>query len=269
MKRFLSVICAVVMALSLCACSQTRPQIDATGNFLTFPDTISLWKNNDWPSGILPDNIPVPSGKVNWVMLDGENNACGVQITNMTEESVSAYCDLLKEAGFEEIKAVADAAKKQSLVSIGTLYSDGIVTVSLAFSEPVVMLTIVELGLEGKKVGLLGSGNLTNLYSSAYSTYDAQTGIGVYADIFVAEEERVKPALTQMAGVITVIMENRQTTIPLYTMERLEAFSVLTETGILGESGEKGIVIVSGMVSAENAVAGCGSFCQQYEITIP
>ena len=53
------------------------------------------------------------------------------------------------------------------------------------------------------------------------------------------------------------------------TPEQTRSLGTLLKTGILGKSGEKGTVTVSGIVCAENAVGNGGSVAITYGITVP
>ena len=70
-------------------------------------------------------------------------------------------------------------------------------------------------------------------------------------------------------GIVTLRIGNSTTVCYLGTDAEAAAVGIAVNSGQLGSSGEKGVVVIAGTAYADNAAAGCGSFAVAYEITIP
>lgn len=68
---------------------------------------------------------------------------------------------------------------------------------------------------------------------------------------------------------VTITVGDDTASFPLGTVADTESVGLAVNTGMLGNSGEKGFVVIVGTAYANNSVAGCGSFAISYEITIP
>lgn len=270
MKRLFAIALCVLLAFSTTACSPKKPgNIHVTPSPDTVPSSILFDASGKWPENRFTQGLPISSGTVGWVMLDTERSTCGIQVNSISKEQFQTYYSALQNAGFSVIEKVTGSEKGQKFVSIGTLLSNGSKTVSLAYANSVLMMTLVNSGIEGSKVGFLPSGNLTNVYVSAYSTYDDRDGIQVITELYVPEGEQPKPAFSVIHGIVTVTVGEITTTHYLGSAQKGVSAGIAVNTARLGASGEKGFVSIAGTACADNAPAGCGSFAISYEITIP
>lgn len=111
---------------------------------------------------------------------------------------------------------------------------------------------------------------VANVRINSYATYDSDNGIQVKVKLYVPLLEFPKPQFTAMAGTVTVTM-NRKTTNTAFA-ETANGDSTIesdVDTGVKGNSGDKGTVSVSGGATANNALAGGGAFAISYPVTLP
>lgn len=264
MRKIFALTLCIIVAVSLAACSAERPSNITTVNSSdTISDAITFIDDGVWPENEYTQDIPVPPGTVSWVMLDSENESCSIQISDVTGLQFDSYYQKLLNADFAEIK------KAEEEVSIGSIVSNGSKSISLAYASTVLMMTIVNRGVNGSELGFLQISNLTNVYVNAYSTYDDEDGVQVVAELYVPEGEEPKPAFTMVSGMVTVTVGSQTTTYYLGSTTSTEAVGIAVNTKVLGTSGEEGFVVIAGTAYADNAVAGCGSFGIAYDITIP
>lgn len=270
MKRFIAVILCILIAASLAACSAVKPNdIQIHNSWESFPDSITFIDDGTWPENDFTEDIPVPVGSVSWVVLDSKNESCNIQIAEITKAQFDAYYKNLLSSGYNEIEKVEEETKGQSYISIGTIISNESKSISLAYTESVLMMTIVNRGVNGSELGFFKSRNLTNVYVNAYSTYDAEDGVQVVAELYVPQGEKPNPQFTMVNGMVTITVGDDTALFPLGTTAETGAVGLAVNTGMLGNSGEKGFVVIAGTAYANNSVAGCGSFAISYEITIP
>lgn len=268
MKKILTIILCTILALALAACSAQRPDnipIENSGE--TPPDSVTVPESGVWPENEYTQGLPIPPGSVSWTMLDTAHQSCGIQISDISREQFDAYYQQLLDSGFAEIEKVQGDGK---YISLGSLISDGSKSISFAFSESVLMMSIVNQPLEGSARRFWELGNLTNVYVNAYSTYDAENGVQVITELYVPERQKPVPSFSGVSGMVTVTIEDNTTVHYLgREADSASAIGIALNTARLGSSGDKGLVIISGTAYADNAAAGCGSFCVCYEITIP
>lgn len=266
MKRILILIICLLFVVSLGACSAKRPPNITTGNANSvLPDSILFSSEEVWPDNTYTQNIPTPPGTVSWVMLHSEKESCSIRIDGITKSQFGVYYKQLLNAGYAEIKKISEPG----YISIGTLLSDGRKSISLAYSESVFMMTIINEGTEGTKQSFLRPSNLANVYVNAYSTYDAENGVQVITELYAPEGAKAKPRFSSVHGMVTVTVGDATKEIYLGSLTSADAVSLAINTQMLGSSGEKGFVAIAGTVYADNAISGCGSFAVSYEITIP
>lgn len=268
MKRITVIVLCALLVLSAAACGVKKPggiRIEKSPD--TFPSSVIFTDEGNWPENGFTQGLPTPPGTVEWVMVDSEREACGIRIGGIARKQFKEYYTALLNSGFTEIEKVS--GKGQAYISIGTLLSDGSKAISLAFADSVLMLTLTKGGIDGTKAGFLRPGNLTNVYVSAYSTYDPQDGIQVITELYVPEGQTPSPQFTAVNGLVTVTVGENTTTHYLGSNASGASAGIAVNTARLGASGEKGFVVIAGTAYADNAPAGCGSFAISYEITIP
>lgn len=270
MKKTIAIVLCVILVISLAACSAERPDNITTENSNgTLPDSVTFIDDGVWPENEYTQDIPSPPGTIGWVMLDSEQENCSIQVNDITKAQFDSYYEKLLSSGFEEIEKVEEEVKGQGYISIGTIISNGTKSISLAYADSVLVMTIVNKGVDGAGLGFLQSSNLTNVYVNAYSTYDAEDGVQVVTELYVPEGQSPKPAFTMVNGIVTVTIGSNTTTHYLGSTTNSESLGIAVNTQMLGSSGDKGVVVIAGTAYADNAVAGCGSFGISYEITIP
>ena len=235
----------------------------------SFPDSITFIDDGTWPENDFTKDIPAPQGSVSWGILDSENESCSIQIAEITKARFDAYYKNLLSSGYNEIEKVEEETKGQSYISIGTIISNESKSISLAYTESVLMMTIVNHSVNGSELGFFKSSNLTNVYVNAYSTYDAEDGVQVVAELYVPQGDKPNPQFTMVNGMVTITVGDDTASFPLGTVADTDSVGLAVNTGMLGNSGEKGFVVIAGTAYANNSVAGCGSFAISYEITIP
>ncbi len=270
MKRFFTITLCIMLVVSLVACSAERPSNITTENSNeTLPESITFIDDGVWPDNEYTQDIPTPPGTIGWVMLDSENENCSIQIDGLTKAQFDAYYEKLLGSGYTEIEKVEEEVKGQGYISIGTIITNGSKSISLAYADTVLVMTIVNRGVDGSKLGFLQSSNLTNVYVNAYSTYDAEDGVQVITELYVPEGEKPKPQFSMVSGMVTITVGDNTSSFFLGTEAATEAVGLAVNSKMLGSSGDKGFVVIAGTAHADNAVVGCGSFGISYEITIP
>ncbi|MCI1965932.1 MAG: hypothetical protein LKJ17_07355 [Oscillospiraceae bacterium] len=114
------------------------------------------------------------------------------------------------------------------------------------------------------------SSNLVNVRVNSYATYDKNDGITVYVKLYTPWYEFADPEFTSMSGSASVNLRNDTTTKYFYESEDgSNTISTDIDTGVTGNSGDEGTVSVSGVATANNALAGGGAFAISYDIEIP
>lgn len=268
-KKALAVLLAVLLCLSGTACGRgnDKPENISTQHSLREPpETVTLLPVGEWPENEWTQGIPRALGRRYYVMEDQAHDSCGILVVNVDKEQLKWYEKKLKGEGFQEIKYVAEAIAHKGTVSVGTLYSNGIKTLSLAYSGNALMITILNSGVQGGSKGEA----MTNVRVSAYATYDTEQGVQSVVEMYVSEQEQPKPRFTALHGRALVIFPEEEKEFYFGAEEEgTEAVASSLSTGIHGEKGQKATVIVGGSAYADNAVAGGGSFVISYEITLP
>ncbi len=271
MKRILTVFIAVAMVASLAACSVKKPSnLPIEDAITSLPESVTLDQTDVWPENPYTENVPKPTGKVLWSMVDGDHETCGITISGVSKDSLDAYMDGLQDAGFLKIKKVNAPLIEDGYVSLGTLFSNGLKTLSLSYADPVLMITIFTTGIYPAEKTFLKPSNITNIYQHSHATYDETEGVGIVTELYVGEKEKVQPKFAGFNGVAVITLGDKHEYIYFGGPSELtHSIGCLLKTGILGKSGEKGTVTVSGTAYAGNALAGGGSFAITYIITIP
>lgn len=82
--------------------------------------------------------------------------------------------------------------------------------------------------------------------------------------------ESPKPEFTGMTGTVNVLMNKKSTNTAFAELaDGEETIETDVDTGRTGNSGDKGTVSVSGVATANNALAGGGAFAISYPVTLP
>lgn len=270
MKKTVAIMLCVVIVLLLTACSTEKPNgITVEDSLKEFPESVTFIDDGKWPENEYTQDIPVPPGTVGWVMLDQIRQTCGIQINDMVKAQFDSYYEALQNAGFAVIEKVEEEVGGQDYISIGTVLSNGNKSVSLAYADGVLMMTVVNCGISGAKSGLFRPGNLENVYVNAYSTYDSKDGVQVVTELYVPKGVKAVPQFSAVSGMVAVRIGEDTTTYYLGSHTNRDAVGIGVNTMRLGSTGEKGVVVIAGTAYADNAAVGCGSFAVSYEITIP
>ena len=124
MKKFVSII-AILLMLSLAACSNKDTPPDTNDPSNTQSESITMLDEGVWPANEYTEGLPVPSGTIAWAMLDTEHENCCISIVDIAESDYNDYMKLLEQEGFSVIEDVSEEIKGQDYVSIGTLLSNG------------------------------------------------------------------------------------------------------------------------------------------------
>ena len=95
-------------------------------------------------------------------------------------------------------------------------------------------------------------------------------GIQVHVKLYVPWYESPKPEFTGMTGTVNVLMNKKSTNTAFAELaDGEETIETDVDTGRTGNSGDKGTVSVSGVATANNALAGGGAFAISYPVTLP
>ena len=132
MKKFVSII-AILLMLSLAACSNKDTPPDTNDPSNTQSESITMLDEGVWPANEYTEGLPVPSGTIAWAMLDTEHENCSISIVDIAESDYNDYMKLLEQEGFSVIEDVSEEIKGQDYVSIGTLLSNGEKGLSISY----------------------------------------------------------------------------------------------------------------------------------------
>lgn len=265
-KRLIALVVCVIALFGLMRYrSGGRALLETTPSQVTPPEQLIQLKNR-WPENEYTASLPVPPGNVSWAMEDSERGTCSVQLLSVNEADFDDFYKALQTAGFQEIEQL----EGERMASVGTLLSDGNRTVSLAYSGQTLVITLSNQGLTGGKAGFLEKNQLANVYVNGYATYDAEDGVQVVTELYIPESEELSPALEQVSGWVILILNGERTVHYLGAEgEGLSSVASAVNTGITGNSGDKGTVIIGGSAWGANVAGGAGSFGVVFDITIP
>lgn len=265
-KRLIALaVCAVALLGLMRYRTQSRTPLEPVPSQVTLPEQL-IQLENRWPENEYTAGLPVPPGNVSWVMEDSVRETCSVQLLSVSEADFDGFYKALQAAGFQEIEQL----EGERLASVGTLLSDGNRTVSLAYSGQTLVITLSNQGLTGGKAGFLEKDRLANVYVNGYATYDTGDGVQVVTELYLPESEELSPALEQVSGWVILILNGERTVHYLGAEgEGLPSVASAVNTGITGNSGDKGTVIIGGSAWGTNVAGGAGSFGVVFDITIP
>lgn len=109
-----------------------------------------------------------------------------------------------------------------------------------------------------------------NVRINSYATYDSTNGVQVKVKLYVPWYETPKPQFTGMTGTVTTKVGSTSKTKSFSKLANgTSTIEQDVNTGVKGTSGATGTVSVSGVATANNALAGGGAFAISYAITIP
>lgn len=137
MKRFLLLITLTVLTLSLIACSPQN-DMDETQNAhidLSESTNIVMSEDGSWPDNEYTKGLPIPSGTVMWSMIDPDNRYCSINIDGMSQTEYDDYVQALMDLGFTTVESVSEEIEGEGYVSVGTIYTNGEKSISIAYAN--------------------------------------------------------------------------------------------------------------------------------------
>lgn len=128
----------IVLILSLTACSKETltPAIPPASETITQLDE-GVWPVNEYTAG-----LPVPSGTVQWAMLDHAHPNCSIHLTDCSETAYRHYMNLLQQAGYSVVEEVSESISEQGDRSMNTLLSNGEKGLSISYLSNAVTIYI-------------------------------------------------------------------------------------------------------------------------------
>lgn len=269
MKKTILFISALLL-LMVAYSSQRRVKISTENAMDIPPEYVTVLPCSEWSKIEYTQDVPLPPGTTSWIMLDSDKGSCSVQIMGISREQFENYYKALTQYGYMEIERVDAGTKKDQYISIGTILSSESKCISLAYEGSTLILAIMNQAVDGSQNRFPQFSNITNVYVNSYASYEKDIGVNVVTELYVPQAKSVNPQFTRISGNVTVIF-NGNTTMHYFgaTADYAEAIASAVNTGIVGNHGDKGTIIVSGTAFSENAVAGGGAFIRSYEITIP
>lgn len=122
----------LIGVLSACSSQYAIPAPTKT-NESNQPPNVTMLDEGVWPENTYTDGLPVPTGTVNWAILDAEHENCSISLVDISEDNYTDYMEILKQEGFSVIEDVSEEVKGQNYVSIGTLLSNGEKGLSISY----------------------------------------------------------------------------------------------------------------------------------------
>lgn len=122
----------LIGALSACSSQDAIPAPTKTNESNQSPN-VTMLDEGVWPENTYTDGLPVPTGTVNWAILDAEHENCSISLVDISEDNYTDYMEILKQEGFSVIEDVSEEVKGQNYVSIGTLLSNGEKGLSISY----------------------------------------------------------------------------------------------------------------------------------------
>lgn len=137
MKKFFVLTITLLIVFSLVACTAQEDISDTskeTGNSAD-QGNITMLEDGVWPDNEYTEGLPIPDGTVAWVMLDSENAYCSINIEDMSQAEYDKYIQALADLGFVEVESVSEEIEGEDYVSVGTIFSDGEKSLSIAYAD--------------------------------------------------------------------------------------------------------------------------------------
>lgn len=111
---------------------------------------------------------------------------------------------------------------------------------------------------------------VANVRINSYATYDSNDGIQIKVKLYVPVLEFPKPEFTSMTGNVTVSLHSRATNTSFGAFANGKStIESDVNTGRTGNTGDNGSISVSGVATANNAIASGGLFAISYPVSIP
>lgn len=129
----------IVLILSLTACSKETP----TPAIPPASETITQLDEGVWPVNEYTAGLPVPSGTVQWAMLDHAHPNCSIHLTDCSETAYRHYMNLLQQAGYSVVEEVSESISEQGDRSTNTLLSNGEKGLSISYLSNAFTIYIV------------------------------------------------------------------------------------------------------------------------------
>lgn len=79
------------------------------------------------------EGLPVPSGTVQWAILDHAHPNCSIHLTDCSETAYTRYMRLLQQAGYSVVENVSEPIDGQGYGSTNTLLSNGKKGLSISY----------------------------------------------------------------------------------------------------------------------------------------
>lgn len=134
MKKLILLISTAILLFNLAACSAHSDTNTSTDD-ATLPDYVSILQNCNWPENEFTQGLPIPTGTVEWVILDTKQNTCSISSVDVNEESYQEYIQSLRNIGFSEVTSTSEQIEGESYVSIGTILSSDTRLLSVAYAN--------------------------------------------------------------------------------------------------------------------------------------
>lgn len=137
------IVCTVLLVMLVCAgCADNSANVSDKPNDDTLPDYVTMIQDGKWPENDYTAGLPVPDGKMEWGMVDSENNTCSISITDMDEAAYQKFMQDIGDIGFSTQHSVSEEIKGEGYVSSGTILSDGNKCLSIAYENQNMTLMI-------------------------------------------------------------------------------------------------------------------------------
>lgn len=141
MKKLIA--CTVLLIMLVCAgCADNSANVSDKSNDDTLPDYVTMIQDNKWPENDYTAGLPVPDGKIEWVMVDSKNNTCSISVTDMDETAYQKFLQGVSDIGFSTQHSVSEEIKGECYVSSGSILSDGNKYLSIAYANQNMTLMI-------------------------------------------------------------------------------------------------------------------------------
>lgn len=137
MNKVFALAIASLLLFSLVACSDQKDISETskdTGNSAG-QGNITMLEDSVWPDNEYTEGLPIPDGTVAWVMFDSENEYCSINIENMSQAEYDKYIQALADLGFVEVESVSEEIEGEDYVSVGTIFSNGEKSLSIAYAD--------------------------------------------------------------------------------------------------------------------------------------
>lgn len=139
MKKAILISSLILMMLTACT-NQTGN--DSIKDNSTLPDHITVVQEDKWPENDYTSGLPVPGGKIEWVMVDAKSNMCSISVTELDEAQYQTFMQGIADLGFSVQHSVSEDVKGEGYTSFNTLLSNGEKNLSIAYGNRNLTLAI-------------------------------------------------------------------------------------------------------------------------------